>query len=203
VPRGVDPGQSVSRWRIVLAQWEGRYADAIVLLNAYPNDALAPNTGSTFGASNFETPKALFLGETYVASGDAAHARPHFERARDQLRAYIAQNPESAYQADAHAELGLVQAYLGQRADAQKNADRALELLPISRDAMDGPGIALTVAAVHLRLGDADRALAELAPLLKVPGGAQAYDLQRHPEWKPLWNDPRFKKLIADNLPKP
>jgi TolB-like protein/class 3 adenylate cyclase/Tfp pilus assembly protein PilF len=202
IPPGVDPGQVVSKWRIVLALWEGRYAEAIALLNRYPHDGLALATGTTFGASNFETPKDIFIGEAYVASGDAARARPHFVRARDFLQAYIAREPESAYLAEAHAQLGLTHAYLGERAEALRRAEEAIKLLPISRDALDGPEVAAIAAAVHMRLGDADRALTELARLLGTPAGPHAHDLQRYPEWKPLWNDPRFRKLIAENTPK-
>jgi hypothetical protein len=37
--------------------------------------------------------------------------------------------------------------------------------------------------------------------LLKTPWGPHARAIARDPEWKPLWNDPRFQKLMAANLP--
>jgi len=67
---------------------------------------------------------------------------------------------------------------------------------------VDGPNIAQIVAAIHMRLGDHDRALTELEQLFKTPGGPHAHILRRDPEWKPLWNDPRFQKLMTENLPK-
>jgi TolB-like protein/class 3 adenylate cyclase len=196
IPPGVDPGQNVSIARIQIARNEGRYADVISLLAAFPRDGLL------LGASNMEVPKDFFAGQAYMALDDSSKARPHFVRARDWLREYIAREPESVNLPAAQAWLGLTQAYLGERAEALGNAHRALELLPISRDTLDGPGIAVIVAAIHMRLGDHDRALTELEPLLKVPAGMHAYPLQRNLDWKPLWDDPRFKKLVADNLPR-
>lgn len=197
IPPGVDPDQIVSKWRITLALWKGQYAEVISLLTVFPGDGLA-----SIPTYFLKVPKDFYLGQAYTGLGDAVKARPHFMRARDRLRAYIAQASGSARLADAYAWLGLTQAYLNERADALRNADRALELLPISRDAFDGPKIARITAAIHMRLGDHGRALTELEQLLKRPGGPHAHELRRDPEWKPLWNDPRFQKLIAENLPK-
>ncbi len=196
LPAGVDPGEAVSIARILLARFEGRYADAVALLTALPRD------GFPLGSSNFVVPKDFIIGQSYRAMGDMQRARTHFARAREQVQAYIEQEPDSVNLAEAHAWLGLTQANLGDRDAALRNAGRAVELLPASRDAYDGPEIAMLAAATRMRLGDHDRALAELAPLLSVPGGLHAHLLKRDPEWQPLWNDARFQKLIAEHLPK-
>jgi TolB-like protein/class 3 adenylate cyclase len=196
IPEGVDPGEVVSFLRILSAQVEGRYTDVVALTEAFPSETFP------LAVSNFGIPKEHVIGEALSAMGDTAAARAKFEIARGRLQAYIDQEPESMNLAHALASLALVQAHLGQRDQALRNAERALELLPISRDAYDGPEIAQIVAASRMRLGDHDRALAELAPLLKIPGGAHAAVLRRDLRWQPLWDDPRFQKLVADHLPK-
>ncbi len=66
---------------------------------------------------------------------------------------------------------------------------------------MDGPPIAELVAKTHARAGDAQGALERLQTLLEMPAGAQAYYVRHDPDWKPLWGDARFQKLIADHVP--
>ena len=197
IPRDVDPGQTVSVARIDIATALGRYADAAALLERFPRDAFAP------GSTNFEVPRDFLLGRIYVLLDEPAKARARLLRARDQLSDYLTSSEKDGpFVAEAHAWLGLTQAYLGEREGALRNGDEATRLLPVSKDAMDGPAIADLVAAIHVRTGDTQGALERLQTLLEMPAGAQAYYVMHDPDWKPLWSDPRFKKLIADNLPK-
>ena len=197
IPRDVDPGQTVSVARIDIATAQGRYADAAALLEGFPRDAFA------LGSTNFEVPRDFLLGRIYVLLDEPAKARARLLRARDQLSDYlISSEKDGPFVAEAHAWLGLTQAYLGEHNEALRNGDEAARLLPVSKDAMDGPAIADLVAAIHVRTGDEQGALERLQTLLEMPAGAQAYYVQHDPNWKPLWNDPRFKKLIANSLPK-
>jgi TolB-like protein/class 3 adenylate cyclase/Tfp pilus assembly protein PilF len=196
MPAGEDPGDVVTAFRINLAQYERRYQDAIELLEDSRRDGFAP-----LQRSNFEVPKDVTPGQLHAALGNAAQSREHFLRAREQLQDEIEAEPEGIFVAHAHGWLGLVLGYLGERDEALRNSARALELLPTSRDALDGPLIAQLAAATHLRLGDSDRALAELGTILGKPGGPDAHELRSDPDWQPLRDDPRFKNLIAQNLP--
>lgn len=197
VPAAEDPGDVVTEFRIALARYERRYQDAIELLEDSSRDGFV----AALQRSNFEVPKDVLLGQLQAALGNASRSREHFLRARDQLQDEIEAEPDGIFLAHAHAWLGLTLGYLGERAEALRNADRALELLPTARDALDGPLLAQLAAATRVRLGDHDRALAELAKLLGKPGGPDAHLLRTDPDWQPLWNDPRFKNLIARNLP--
>jgi TolB-like protein/class 3 adenylate cyclase/Tfp pilus assembly protein PilF len=196
VPAGEDPGDVVTAFRIALAQYERRYEDAIRLLEDSSRDGFAELQGS-----NFEVPKDVTLGRLHAALGNVERAREHFLRAREQLEDEIEAEPEGIFLAHAHGWLGLTLGYLGERAEALRHADRAIELLPVSLDALDGPDMVQLAAVARLRLGDHDRALAELGRILGKPGGPEAHLLRSDPDWQPLWNDPRFKKLVAKNLP--
>ena len=92
--------------------------------------------------------------------------------------------------------LAFLHAELGNRDDAIHHAHRAAELLPISRDSMDGPLIAICPAVVYARLDEPDLAIAELETLIGLPNGPTPGTLRVEPEWDSLRGHPRFQKLL-------
>jgi Flp pilus assembly protein TadD len=94
------------------------------------------------------------------------------------------------------AMLGLVQAQRGQKDQAMAAARRAVELLPITRDAFDGPLIAVKLAVIYAQVGEADRALELLKDLVQRPNGPTPGTLRVEPEWDSLRGDPRFEALV-------
>jgi len=79
--------------------------------------------------------------------------------------------------------------------EAVGQARKAVELLPVSKDAVDGPSVLEELAAVHAAVGDADSAIAEIRRLLSIPGYLSAPLLRIDEKWAPLRADPRFRKL--------
>lgn len=196
IPHDIDSAYAASITRIEFATLQGRYADAAALLEAFPPEAFTP------GFTNLQVPRDFFLGRAYDLSNAPAKARAHLQSARDFLRNYLRHaEADGPYVAEAHAWLGLTEAYLGERDQALRDADEAAQLLPPARDAMDGPPIAELVAKTHARAGDAQGALERLQTLLDMPAGAQAYYVKHDADWKPLWGDARFQQLIADHVP--
>ncbi len=80
-------------------------------------------------------------------------------------------------------------------------AKRAIEMLPISKDAVDGPCLMINLAVVYAWTNELDLAFETLAPLTKTPGGLYYGSLKRDPLWDPLRQDPRYEKLLADLAP--
>ena len=74
---------------------------------------------------------------------------------------------------------------------------RAMDLLPISKDAYDGPLLALKLAAIYAEVGEPDAAIALLANLLKTPNGPTPGTLRIEREWDPIREDPRFARLLG------
>jgi serine/threonine-protein kinase len=85
---------------------------------------------------------------------------------------------------------------LGQKEEAIKEGKKAVELLPESRDAFDGPQCTAALAQIYAWTGESDEALRLIDHLLGVPNGLAVPLLKLDPVWDPLRKDPRFQALI-------
>src|ERR1017187_3542309 len=137
---------------------------------------------------------SLCLVQAYALKGDAASMRSHAEEARkafeDQLRAA----PEDA---QLHALLGLALAYLGKKDEAVREGERAVALLPVTKDAYLGPYLQHQLARIYILVGEPEKALDHLEPLLKIPYLLSPGWLRIDPNFEPLRKNPRFEKLAA------
>jgi serine/threonine-protein kinase len=124
--------------------------------------------------------------------------RADFLTARDQLFRKAEANPANPALLSA---LGLVDASLGRAQEAIDEAQRAEEMLPISKDAWDGPSLAYNLAAVYALTNKTDLAFDQLANLTHTHDGMLYGQLKLDPAWDPLRNDPRFDNLLAELAP--
>ncbi|HTD15191.1 MAG TPA: TIR domain-containing protein [Chthoniobacterales bacterium] len=131
--------------------------------------------------------------------GEQASPNPSFAETRDQLNERVQKQPENA---KLLSQLAVIDALLGQKELAISEAKRAVELLPISEDAVDGPYPELNLAVVYAWTNEFDLAFETLTTLSKVPNGLYNGPLKREPYWEPLRHDPRYEKLLADLAPK-
>jgi hypothetical protein len=107
----------------------------------------------------------------------------------------------SPARADLLSILAVIDALLGKKEDAITEARRAAEMLPISKDALTGPGIVMDLAVVYAWSNELDLAFETLAPLVKIPNGIYYGQLKREPYWEPIRLDPRYEKLLAELAP--
>jgi tetratricopeptide (TPR) repeat protein len=141
------------------------------------------------------------LGELQRFAGDAPNARKNYSQSRELLEAALRSQPDNA---DYISGLAQIDAGLEERDAAMREAKRAMELLPASKDAFTGPYYEVVLATVLARFGEKDRAIAILERLLTVPyhaglGGCITPALLRlDPTWDSLRDDPRFEKLCQD-----
>jgi hypothetical protein len=98
--------------------------------------------------------------------------------------------------------LAVVDSFLNSKELARGEAKRAVEMLPISKDALDGARILMNLAVVYAWTAELDLAFETLASLAKMPAGIYYGQLKREPYWDPLRKDPRFDKLLAELAPK-
>jgi TolB-like protein/Tfp pilus assembly protein PilF len=93
-------------------------------------------------------------------------------------------------------QLAVVDALLNNREVAISEATHAVELLPISKDALSGPFMEMNL--VYAWTNELDLAFEKLDSLIKVPSGVFYGQLKRDPYWEPLRQDPRYEKLLAE-----
>ena len=69
------------------------------------------------------------------------------------------------------------------------------DLLPISKDAFSGPYLQHQLARIYILVGEPDKAMDRLEPLLKMPYYLSPGWLRVDPNFDPLRNNSRFRKL--------
>ncbi len=133
-------------------------------------------------------------------AGDSAQAKAAAEQARSTLEPISKEQPDNAFVA---AALAVAHAMLDEKDSALKEAERAITLVPTSRDRLSGPGFEENLALVEMIIGENSRAIATLTRLLQTPYGGWLYSpapitpalLRLDPIWDPLRADPAFQKL--------
>jgi serine/threonine-protein kinase len=128
------------------------------------------------------------------------NAKANYSQSRQIVEAGLRTQPDNARLVSF---LALIEAALGERELAMKEADRAIELLPASKDAFDGPGLEEVKANVLARLGKKDAAISVLQHLLATPYGSNGPPitpalLRLDAVWDNLRDDPRFQKLCQE-----
>ena len=100
--------------------------------------------------------------------------------------------------------LGLIDAALGRKDEALREGGRAVELLPVERDAIYGVAMIKYFAIIAAWAGEKDLACEQLARAVRPPGACRlSYgELKLMPWWDPLRGAPRFEKIVASLAPK-
>jgi hypothetical protein len=111
-------------------------------------------------------------------------------------QAEVEKSPRRAFQ---RSLLARAYAGLGRKEDALREARRGAELLPISKDALWGTDVEIFRAVVEAHVGEKDAAIERIGNLLSVPSFLSPALLRIDPEWAPLRDDPRFRKLAKLN----
>ena len=96
-----------------------------------------------------------------------------------------------------HVLRGLALAYLGRKAEAIAEGERGVALMPVSRDAFIGSYIQHQLVRIYLLVGEPEKALDQLEPLLKIPYYLSPGWLKIDPTFDPLRGKPRFERLVA------
>jgi hypothetical protein len=161
--------------------------------------AMAALSDRTFGQSDIQFSVAFGEGLMARIRGDTAGARAAFETARTQQEALVRTAPDYG---PALCVLGLIDAALGRKDAALHEGQRAVELMPISRDALTGPEVLCFYAVLCAWAGEKDLALAQLDIVARIPCFLTYGELRLRPFWDPLRGDPRFEKVVASLAPK-
>jgi TolB-like protein/Tfp pilus assembly protein PilF len=189
---GPDSAADVSTLSFELALYERDPAVAVRVL------ANIPREGYT-DPSSLPYPHAWFEGLLAELKQDVSAAQSAFIAARSETAKIVREQPTNEKPLSV---LGLIDAHLGQKEQGIDEARAACNILPVTKDAVDGVLLVANLARVYTVTGERDLALKELEVVTRLPGGPTYGELLLSPEWDPLRGDPRFEKIVQSLAPK-
>jgi tetratricopeptide (TPR) repeat protein len=196
-PPADDPAAlEIQVYQAILERRPAQIIPRLKEILAKPDPALGYNNGEL----------RFWLGWAQEVGGDHAAAQETWRQARSELESFLKEQPENYLLIG---DLALTNMGLGDKAAAFKLIERAMTVIPIEKDAVDGPSPIEFLARVAAQVGEPDRAIAALHKLLSVPyegalAGRVALTpalLRLDPMFDPLRGDPRFQELCKDKQP--
>jgi tetratricopeptide (TPR) repeat protein len=185
-----DAAETLADSRIDLALCELDEAAAKAAL------AMSPNGCQT---ESFPFPHSWCEGVVARAFGDVVVARAAFSRARAEVEKIVR---EQRNYAEALCVLGTIDAALGHKQEAIGEGRRAVDLLPLTKDSINGAEVLKYLALIYAWSGEKDLAIQQLIIVTRIPSGVTYGQLRLHPYWDPLRGDPRFEEIVASLAPK-
>jgi len=144
-------------------------------------------------------PRSWCEGLAARARDDAAAARAAFLIARAEVEKTVREQPDYG---PGLTVLGLIDAGLGRKEEAIREGLHAVELLPISKDSIDGAEVMKYLGVIYAWCGEKDLAIKQITATLQIPSTLSYGNLKLHPYWDLLRGEPRFEKIVADLAPK-
>src|SRR6266853_912051 len=154
---------------------------------------------ATFGDDQVQFDAAFGRGLLGRMLKDENKARSAFEASRPEQEKIVQEQAEFG---PAVCILALIDAGLGRKEEALREIRRALELVPIEKDASNGSDVLHYSAIVYAWVGEKDLALQNLSKAAQLPGFLTYGRLKLLPWYDPLRGDPRFEKIVASLVPK-
>jgi TolB-like protein/predicted Ser/Thr protein kinase len=137
----------------------------------------------------------------YLSRADIYHlmdrdsiSRCYYDSARVAYEAFLKTRPDDPWM---YMNLSIALAGVGRKGDAIQYAKHAIDLVPLSKDALKGANALEYLADVYRMVGEYDLAIDQLDTLLRIPSNVQVEVLRNDPEWDVVRDNPRFQALLA------
>jgi serine/threonine-protein kinase len=157
---------------------------------------------SRLGGDAVLFPRAFFEGVIARMANDEQKAQLAFAAAHTEQEKAVEAQPDYG---PALGVLGLIDAALGRKEDALREGQRAVELLPVEKESVNGLHMIENLAAIAAWVGEKDLACEQLTKAIRYPmspGGISYGDLKLSPFWDPLRDEPCFEKIVVSLAPK-
>jgi tetratricopeptide (TPR) repeat protein len=182
---------TVANRRLSLALWRRDYPAAEKALSEYRRTEMR--------GQGFVTPREYYEGRVANGLGDGNRADAAFQRARERAAEAVHREPNDG---KALSVLALIEAALQRKDEAMRAAQAAVQLLPVSTDAVAGATVTTNRALVYAEVGEADRAFEALKEAVVLPHGLHYGQLKFDDRLDPIRADPRFEQILAVLAPK-
>ncbi|HEX4641695.1 MAG TPA: tetratricopeptide repeat protein, partial [Chthoniobacterales bacterium] len=195
IPADFDPGGGVTNiaLRVYLCARDYDEAERWLRKSRYDRFNDIGVGGPAAILDGYAFPRSWYEGLIARGRGDNKSAQAAFLRAQEIVEDDL---EKACDDAELVAMLGLVLGMRGRKEEAIAAGHRAVGLLPIAKDAFDGPLIAAKLAVIYAQAGEPVRAMVLLEELVKVPNGPTPGTLRVEPEWDSLRGDARFEQLL-------
>jgi TolB-like protein/Tfp pilus assembly protein PilF/tRNA A-37 threonylcarbamoyl transferase component Bud32 len=169
---------------------------------AAAREAMLASDEGPLGSDAVRLPRRFAEGVIARMTNDEHTAQLAFAAARTEKEKTVQAQPDYG---PAWCVLGVIDAALGRKEEALREGRRAVELLPVEKDAVNGTLVIKYLAMIAAWVGEKDLACEELATAVRLPTGGQhlSYgELKLMPFWDPLRGEPCFEKIVASLAPK-
>jgi serine/threonine protein kinase/Tfp pilus assembly protein PilF len=140
--------------------------------------------------------RPFFEGLAARAFKNTDAANNAFVAARAEMEKIVEAEPDYP---QALSVMGMIDAALGRKEDAVREARRAVELHPREKDQLTYAELLKNLAVVYAWTGQNEAALNELKSVLQIPAPLSYGELRLHPYWDPLRGDSRFDQLVEES----
>jgi serine/threonine protein kinase/Tfp pilus assembly protein PilF len=189
----LHPNGTATQLKIMCALANRDFAGAQKILDADPAEEFSNDAGQFTSRNDLQ-------GWIARSKGDEAGARNAYEKARSY---YLSKVQKWADDPVPLMSLAIADAALGRKQEAIQEANQAVAMRPVSKDAVDGPPLLANRAQVYLWVGEKNLALEQLEALQNVPNGLNYGHLSKSPTWDAIRPDARFQKLLSSLGPIP
>ncbi len=170
---------------ILLELYEGNYEEALKYLSAENFEA--------FQSQYYFIPRNQYFALIYGLMNNPKLEYAYYDSTRLMIEDMLIGLPDDSR---LYSSLGIAYAGLGRKKEAIEAGEKAVELLPISKEAIKGTYRMEDLARIYVMVGEHEKALEQIELQLSIPCILSPNLLQFDPVWKPLWNQPDFISLI-------
>jgi tetratricopeptide (TPR) repeat protein len=146
----------------------------------------------------YVSPRSFMEGLIYLYSGRKEEARSALLDAVSRLEAGLQTHPGDAR---FHSSLGIAHAGLGNKDEARREAGKAVELYPTSRDHVMGPIREADLSIALALVGDVEPAIDVIEQILRRPAWFSIHQVKLEPAYDSLRSHPRYAALVAKDYP--
>jgi tetratricopeptide (TPR) repeat protein len=167
------------------AIFERNYQEALAVISSFSSDV--------FEFQAAFAPVSLLEGLIYDLMGDSSKAHESYNSARMFLEQAVVDMQDDPR---VHRALGFAYAGLERKDDAIRSGKRAVEICPISKDALRCPDSIRDLASIYFRVGEYDKGFDQLDYLLSIPNWHSIKFMSLYPYSFPFEDHPRYKELV-------